>query len=67
MTKQKPDSVDPVPEIPKPLLEWLEKSYPDRAIPITIPPREADVKLGKIELVRDLRELFRQQQETSRG
>lgn len=57
----------PEPAVSKELITWLETTYPDRALGIDLPPREADARFGEIRLVRKLRDLHDRQHKSVLG
>lgn len=54
---------DEIPRVPKKLVEWLERAYPDRVPDPRDDERELWVSVGKVQVVRSLRALLNQQEE----
>lgn len=54
---------DIVPPIPRPLLEYLERTYPDRMPDERMPLDEIRVRTGQVSVVRHLRVQYNRQQE----
>lgn len=52
-----------VPHIPLEVLEYLERTYPDRAPDPTTPERIIWTDVGHVEVCRHLRQLFNRQKE----
>lgn len=54
-------SPKPLPDIPKALLEELERRFPDRAPELSLSDREVWAKAGEARLIRFLRHQFDEQ------
>ncbi len=56
-----------IPSVPRDLLEFLEGLYPDQSPDLKTPEREIWFKAGQAALIRKLRAVYDQQNETILG